>query len=106
MLFPLYTFSSLSLYIYIYIYTLIPKKLDNEGIVWGKRLFSFLLNGATTLKMEFIFLLILSLKVFGKLSSSLLLFPQRFGRYILRPFSGVGRTRYRLQIFFLISNKR
>ena len=31
----------------------------------------------------------LSLRVFGLLSSSLLLFPQRFGRYVLRPSSGV-----------------
>ena len=30
--------------------------------------------------------------VFGLLSSSLLLFPQRFGQYILRPSSGVCRT--------------
>ena len=30
----------------------------------------------------------LSLRVFGLLSSSLLLFPQRFGRYVLRPSSG------------------
>ena len=35
----------------------------------------------------------LSLRVFGLLSSSLLLFPQRFGRYVLRPSSGVCRTR-------------
>ena len=34
----------------------------------------------------------LSLRVFGLLSSSLLLFPQRFGRYVLWP-SGVCRTR-------------
>ena len=32
-------------------------------------------------------------RVFGLLSSSLLLFPQRFGRYVLRPSSGVCRTR-------------
>ena len=31
----------------------------------------------------------LSLRIFGLLSSSLLLFPQRFGRYVLRPSSGV-----------------
>ena len=31
--------------------------------------------------------------VFRLLSSSLLLFPQRFGRYVLRSFSGVCRTR-------------
>ena len=31
----------------------------------------------------------LSLRVFGQLSSSLFLFPQRFGRYVLRPSSGV-----------------
>ena len=31
----------------------------------------------------------ISLRVFGLLSSSLLLFSQRFGRYILRPSSGV-----------------
>ena len=35
----------------------------------------------------------LSLRVFGLLSSSLLLFPQRFGRYDLLPSSGVCRTR-------------
>ena len=34
-------------------------------------------------------MLFLSLRVFGLLSSSLLLFPQRFGRYVLRPSSGV-----------------
>ena len=34
----------------------------------------------------------LSLRVFGRLSSSLLLFPQRFGRYVLWPSSGVCRT--------------
>ena len=33
----------------------------------------------------------LSLRVFGLLSSSLFLFPQRFGRYVLRPSSGVCR---------------
>ena len=37
--------------------------------------------------------LFLSLRVFGLLSSSLLLLPQRFGRYVLRPSSGVWRTR-------------
>ena len=31
-------------------------------------------------------------RVFGLLSASLLLFPQRFGRYVLRPSSGVCRT--------------
>ena len=35
----------------------------------------------------------LSLRVFGLLSSSLLLFPQRFGWYVLQPFSGICRTR-------------
>ena len=40
-----------------------------------------------------ILLIFLSLRVFGLLSSSLLLFPQRFGRYVLRPSSGVCRTR-------------
>ena len=35
----------------------------------------------------------LSLRVFGLLFSSLLLFPQRFGRYVLRPSSGVCRNR-------------
>ena len=34
-----------------------------------------------------------SLRVFGLLFSSLLLFPQRFGRYVLRPSFGVCRTR-------------
>ena len=33
----------------------------------------------------------LSLRVFGLLSSSLLLFPQRFGRYVLRPSCIVTR---------------
>ena len=35
----------------------------------------------------------LSLRVFGLLSSPLLLFPQRFSRYVFRPSSGVCRTR-------------
>ena len=35
----------------------------------------------------------LSLRVFGLLSSSSLLFPQSFGRYVLRPSSGVCRIR-------------
>ena len=35
----------------------------------------------------------LSLRVFGLLSSSLLLFPQLFGRYVLQPSSSVCRTR-------------
>ena len=35
---------------------------------------------------------ILSLRIFGILSSSLLLFLQRFGRYVHQPFSGVYRT--------------
>ena len=35
----------------------------------------------------------LSLRFFGLSSSSLLLFSQRFGRYVLRPSSGVCRTR-------------
>ena len=38
---------------------------------------------------------------FGLLSSSLLLFPQRFGRYVLRPSSGVCRTREPSQNFEL-----
>ena len=41
----------------------------------------------------------LSLRVFGLLSSSLLLFPQRFSQYILRPSSGVCRTRGRSSKF-------
>ena len=36
----------------------------------------------------------LSLRVFGLLSSSLLLFPQRFGRYVPRPSSGVCRLNF------------
>ena len=39
--------------------------------------------------------------VFGLLSSSLLLFPQRFGRYVIRPSSGVCRTREPSQNFEL-----
>ena len=35
---------------------------------------------------------LLSWRVFGLLSSSLLLFLQHFGRYVLRPSSGVCRT--------------
>ena len=35
----------------------------------------------------------LSLRVFGLLSSYLLLLPQRFGRYVLRPSSGICQTR-------------
>ena len=35
----------------------------------------------------------LSFRVFGILSSSLLLFPQCFGQYVLRPSSGVCQTR-------------
>ena len=35
---------------------------------------------------------ILSLSIFGLLSLSLLLFPQHFGQYVLRPSSGVYRT--------------
>ena len=35
----------------------------------------------------------LSLRFFGLLSPSLLLFPQRFGRYVLQPSSGDCRTR-------------
>ena len=38
-------------------------------------------------------ILFLSLRFFRLLSSPLLLFPQRFGRYVLRPSSGVCRTR-------------
>ena len=34
----------------------------------------------------------LSLRIFGLLSSSLLLFPQRFGQYVLRRSSGICRT--------------
>ena len=41
----------------------------------------------------------LSLRVFGLFSSSLLLFPQHFGRYVLRPSSGVCRTREPSQNF-------
>ena len=38
-------------------------------------------------------MIFLSLRVFGLLSSSLLLFPQRFGRYVHPSSSGVCRTR-------------
>ena len=47
------------------------------------------------------FLLFLSLKVFRLLSSSLLLFPHRFGRYAPRPSSDVCRTREPTQNFEL-----
>ena len=43
----------------------------------------------------------LSLRVFGLLSSSLLLFPQHFVRYVLRPSSGVYQTREPTQNFKL-----
>ena len=46
---------------------------------------------------------ILSLRVFGLLSSSLLLFPQSFARYVLRPSSSVCRTREPTQTFELPS---
>ena len=42
---------------------------------------------------EYKIFLFLSLRFFGLLSSSLLLFPQRFGRYVLRPSSGICRIR-------------
>ena len=38
-------------------------------------------------------LMIFIIKAFGLLSSPLLLSPQRFGRYVFRPSSGVYRTR-------------
>ena len=41
----------------------------------------------------FFYFFLLSLSVFGVFSSSLLLFPQRFGRHVLRPSSVVCRTR-------------
>ena len=44
-------------------------------------------------QMLYLFLWFLSLRIFGLLSSSLLFFSQRFGRYVLRPSSGVCRTR-------------
>ena len=59
-------------------------------------------HGYTTVVIEFIitkneikekYYWFLSLSVFGLLSSSLLLFPQRFGRYVLWLSSGVCRTR-------------
>ena len=42
---------------------------------------------------DIVLICFLSLRFFGLLSSSLLLFPQRFGQYVLRPSSGVCRTR-------------
>ena len=44
---------------------------------------------------------LLSLRVFGLLFSCLLLFPQRFGRYVLRHSSGVCQTREPSQNFEL-----
>ena len=41
--------------------------------------------------------LFLSLRLFGLLSSLLLLFSKRFGRYVLRPSTGVFRTRWPLR---------
>ena len=41
----------------------------------------------------------LSLRVFGLLSSSLLLFPQRFSQYVFQPSSGVCRTREPMRNF-------
>ena len=45
----------------------------------------------------------LSLRVFGLLPSSLLLFPERFGRYVLRSSSGVCcvNLRWSLMIFII-----
>ena len=57
--------------------------------------FFFLVKKSLFKPAVFIFcylLSFLSLRVFGQLSSSLLLFPQRFGRYVLRPSSSVRRT--------------
>ena len=45
--------------------------------------------------------LLLSLRVFGLLSSSLLSFPQRFGRYVVQPSSDVRRTQERTRNFKL-----
>ena len=42
------------------------------------------------------------LQVFGLLSSSLLLFPQRFGRYVLRPSSGVCCLNMRRSLMIFI----
>ena len=46
----------------------------------------------------------LSLRVFGLVSSSLLLFPQRFGRYIHRPSSSVCRWIFRWSLMILSSS--
>ena len=52
----------------------------------------------------------LSLRVFGLLSSSLLLFPQCFGRYVLRPSSGFCRQKsenpcFQKNITFILISK-
>ena len=44
-----------------------------------------------------------SLRVCGLLSSSLLLFPQCFGRYVLRPSSGVFRLNFRDEAWWFLS---
>ena len=45
----------------------------------------------------------LSLRVFGLLSSSSLLFPQHFGRYVLRPSSGVCCLNFRDEACWFLS---
>ena len=51
--------------------------------------------------MQFLFLLWNGFFSFQPAGSSLLLFPQRFGRYVPRPFSGVYRTREPTRAFEL-----
>ena len=69
-------------YIYIYIYICI-KKQSVCGWLYIC-IYSF---------VSITFLTAFIIKGFGLLSSSLLLFPQRFGRYVLRTSSDVCRTR-------------
>ena len=69
-------------YIYIYIFRERERERENRINIYLCSCLNFWDEGCW----------FLSLRVFGLLSSSLLLFPQRFGRYVLRPSSGVCRT--------------
>ena len=60
---------------------------------WNQCIQRFKIDVLSQLRKTIMVNKLLSLRVFGLLSSSLLLFPQRFHRYVFRPSSGVCRTR-------------
>ena len=79
------------LYFYspIYIYM---KEMNNSDVTDGSQLVSTISNKQEKILSEFLrrTLMILSFRAFELLSSSLLLYSQRFDRYVLQPFSGVS----------------